>query len=391
MWRWDQGRLQYFSYDVLKKLAGVLVQFDGVDVSNCEEVFRSALVGATGMPFSPSHYTIKRNYARVFQSAFLACFRKNTLVVSDVCRELAKEDGMFPTADDYFLFYMTRFRFPFPAFDGYNISEPRSYPFCAIVKFLISRKTEGSEANVSVDEVFDYLIENECIGLEPLEYYQRLLPGISKEKKIADRRRQVREMMLVISQLSFLKMKDGILWLDITDEQVEKELLEKVLMPGIRPAETDTIEEFLKMTACDPKIQIPQLAVLSIPEETLKFVEGNRKREEHFRIERSGLLRKYYRETHPEAICSACKQKMKEKYPWTDYMLDIHHLRPLSSAVAISTKGTSLDDLVGLCPSCHRAVHLYYNKWLKERNQSDFTTKMEAREVYLKAAGEIAS
>lgn len=71
-------------------------------------------------------------------------------------------------------------------------------------------------------------------------------------------------------------------------------------------------------------------------------------------------------------------------------MLDIHHLLPLSSSIAITTKGTSLSDIVGLCPSCHRSIHIYYTKWLKRAGQDDFRSKAEAMEVYLSAARELA-
>ena len=80
---------------------------------------------------------------------------------------------------------------------------------------------------------------------------------------------------------------------------------------------------------------------------------------------------------------------MQQKYPWVDYMLDLHHLLPLASVVRISNEGTSLNDMVGLCPSCHRAIHTYYKKWLQSNNQDDFRSKQEAMSVYLEAVREI--
>ena len=85
-----------------------------------------------------------------------------------------------------------------------------------------------------------------------------------------------------------------------------------------------------------------------------------------------------------------CHMDVSEKYPWTEYMLDIHHLLPLSSSVAITTRGTSLSDIVGICPSCHRSVHIYYSKWLKKNGQDDFSSRIEAMEVYLAAVKEVA-
>ena len=71
-------------------------------------------------------------------------------------------------------------------------------------------------------------------------------------------------------------------------------------------------------------------------------------------------------------------------------MLDIHHLLPLSSSISITSRGTSLNDIVGLCPTCHRAIHSYYRKWLTDNQKEDFESKKEAHEVYMQAIKEIA-
>lgn len=101
MWRWDQGRLLYFQFDVLRDIAKTLVKFDNADISKCENLFRQTLVTETGMPFLPDYYTVKRNYSRVFQCSFLAKFMGNQLVVTDICRDLANADGEIKSADDY--------------------------------------------------------------------------------------------------------------------------------------------------------------------------------------------------------------------------------------------------------------------------------------------------
>lgn len=99
MWRWDQGRLLYFQFDVLRDIAKTLVKFDNADISKCENLFRQTLVTETGMPFLPDYYTVKRNYSRVFQCSFLAKFMGNQLVVTDICRDLANADGEIKSAD----------------------------------------------------------------------------------------------------------------------------------------------------------------------------------------------------------------------------------------------------------------------------------------------------
>lgn len=388
MWRWDQGRLLYFQFDVLKEIAKALVKFDNTDLSKCEDLFRNILVNDTGMPFLPSHYTIKRNYSRVFQCSFLANFHKNILIVTDICKDLAQDNGTIKCVDDYLFNYIVRFRFPFPAFDNYNTTEPRIYPFCAIIKFLLSKIQSGEEAKASLDDIFNYIISNNCTGLEDLDFYNNLLP--KKYNYTETERRQLREMIIFISQLSILKVYDGYLYLDDIDKNAQNEVLNEFLNPEIRLPKNDRLEDFFEMTSTTRKIVIPAFELFTADPTDIEFMEGDRKRVEHFRVERSGLLRKYYRQMNPVPHCCACGIDMNIRYPWTDYMLEIHHLLPLSSTVAISNKGTSLADIVGLCPSCHRAVHIYYKKWLKLNNQTDFKSRQEAYDVFVEATMEIA-
>jgi Fe-S oxidoreductase len=58
--------------------------------------------------------------------------------------------------------------------------------------------------------------------------------------------------------------------------------------------------------------------------------------------------------------------------------------------LGILDKGASLNDIVGLCPSCHRSIHIHYPKWLKGTGQEDFNSNAEAIDVYLSAIKDIA-
>lgn len=388
MWRWDQGRLLYFQFDVLRDIAKTLIKFDNADISNCEGLFRKTLVNETGMPFLPNHYTIKRNYSRVFQCSFLASFLGGKLVVTDICRDLAHSDGKIKSVDDYLFNYIGKFRFPFPAFDNYNAAEQRVYPFCAILKYLIAQRELGNEAKLSIEDIFHYIIGNNCTGFEDIGYYKGLAPVTYHYTDTE--RRQLREMVIFISQLSVLKVYNGYLYLDEISDNAKNEILNTFLQPESRIAKDDRLQEFLEMTSLGGEMVVPTFEVFISDPADIEFIEGNKKRVEHFRIERSGLLRKYYKQVNPHPICHACGTDMSKRYPWTGYMLDIHHLLPLSSSVAISSTGTSLADIVGLCPSCHRAVHMYYHKWLKANKQADFNSKQEAYDVFLQATGEIA-
>lgn len=387
MWRWDQGRLLYFQFDVLRDIAKTLLKFDGADISRCEEIFRKTLMRETGMPFAPDHYTIKRNYSRVFQCSMLASFVGDKLIVTDICRDLANPNGSMKSADDYLFHYIGKFRFPFPAFENYNAAEQRVYPFCAILKCLIAQRESGREAKLSLDDIFHLIIGNNCTGFEEIGYYKSLVPVPYSYTETE--RRQLREMIIFISQLSILKVYNGYLYLDEISDNAKEEMTNTFLRPESRIARADRTEEFSEMTSLSGGISLPTFEVFASDPSDVEFLEGNRRRVEHFRVERSVLLRKYYRQVNPHPVCRACGADMSKRYPWTDYMLDIHHLLPLSSSVAISGSGTSLKDIVGLCPSCHRAVHMYYRKWLKANGQTDFCSRKEAYAVFLQATKEI--
>lgn len=398
-WRWDQGRILYFQYDVLKEIARVLVKYAGMNINEDQNArnLKSELITSSGLPFLPENYKVNRNYSRVFQCALLATTKgKGELIVSDICKELAFENSSYASADDYLFEVINRFRFPFPAFQEYNTEADRIYPFCAIIKFLISKKLKGEEASLTLDEIGRFIIGNQCTGLEDVDYYKNL-PSTSYELR-GDSLRQVREMVVFIGQLSFLKIFDRKIFLDIIGIDDAQILLNQLLTPVIKEPLQDKVEEFISITSLpsiisSASIPISTYSGTSLPTtdiSDIEFAEGKRKRVHHLRIERSPMLRRLYIQLHPEPICDACKENIKERYPWTDYMLDLHHLLPLSSVIRTLESGTSMSDMVGLCPSCHRAIHSYYSKWLKANSMEDFRSKKEAMEVYLEAIKEIA-
>lgn len=395
-WRWDQGRILYFQYDVLKEIARILCRYDGMNVNDNQIAveFRTSLVDGVGLPFAPSYYKVNRNYSRVFQCSLLATTKnQNELIVSDICRKLASDINGFDSADDYFMEVVNRFRFPFPAFQEYNTHEVSVYPFVAIIKYLIALKLKGCESSITLQGIASYIAGNNCTGKEDVEYYKNIhSTGYEFDDKTL---RQVREMVVFIGQLSFLKLFDKKLYLDVLSED-EAIIISELLKPYEHQPLQDKVEEFMAITTLNEKIIEPisiESGGINIPfadSSDVEFIEGKRKRAYHLRIERSPMLRRTFIQLHPEPICDACKINIKTKYPWVDYMLDLHHLLPLSSVVRTVVTGTSLDDIVGLCPSCHRAIHSYYSKWLKSNSQEDFKSKKEAMQVYLEAIREIA-
>ena len=90
-----------------------------------------------------------------------------------------------------------------------------------------------------------------------------------------------------------------------------------------------------------------------------------------------------------EPICNACRLNTKVRYPWTDNILELHHVLPLAASLNANGTTTLLDDLVALCPSCHKSIHVFYRIKLKEWGIEDFGSKKMALDVYEMAKREI--
>ena len=88
MWRWDQGRLSYFSLDNIRKIASVIVELNGADLAGHSDPIRIALQHVVNLPFAPSTYRVWRNYARVFKVLGLASKINNRLIATEVCKAL---------------------------------------------------------------------------------------------------------------------------------------------------------------------------------------------------------------------------------------------------------------------------------------------------------------
>lgn len=384
IWRWDQGRLSYFNYDNLRHISQVLVDIEGIEINVPGfDPLRLPLEIGTGMPFSPASYKVWRNYKRVFECALLASNLDNRLYVSDICKKVATEKEV--DVDEYLSLVIPRFRFPFPAFQEYDPEDLQIYPFCVILKYLIGTYKVAGTASLTLEETFGLLIGNDCTGQEAIKHYQSLTStGYSPA---GDEHRQVREMLIYISQLSILKWHNGRLMLDITEEDLQEyDDFAHITTPLPLPKPSAMKEaEFATVTKLADEIFYPfQLQSRENPVDSAS-TEGKRVRVTHVKIERSPLLRRFYFEHYPETICDMCKCDTRERYPWTDNLLEIHHLLPLSSALIVTREGTSLDDVVPLCPTCHRSVHIYYKQWLGMKSISDFKSKDEAGGVYKEA------
>ena len=76
MWSWDQGRLDYFQFDEIRKIAKFAVSHDLKAVSVDE------IGDAVGLPFLPKKdgYKPWRNYSRTFKLAKACDYQTLSLV-----------------------------------------------------------------------------------------------------------------------------------------------------------------------------------------------------------------------------------------------------------------------------------------------------------------------
>jgi hypothetical protein len=307
----------------------------------------------------------------------LATEVEGTIVSTDLCNHIAHN---FIDADDYFAFFARRFYFPSPVFENYNTEEPQVFPVSAILKYILAKYKAKNENSVSVDEVGAFLIGNNVTGLEDFDFYNTLQP-----KTITYDIRQIRELLKFISQFSFLKWENPYLYFEMQNKTEMEDIIKK-LMPIVTTRKESPGLEILSMGSGVFATDFGDYTIQQMASLDTEFSEGNKFRVTHIRTERSVKLKEFYFKftNHPE-ICNMCGLNTHAKYPWAQYIIEIHHLLPLSSPVRVEDNITSIHDIAGICPTCHRAVHKYYISWFSNNGKLDFDSKEEAVAVYKEA------
>ncbi len=384
LWRFDQGRLDYFQFDEIKRIALALMDVNGIPKPNVgDDILRQALSTYSPRPFAPTNYTVWRNYKRVFGCLLLATEVAGRIVCTDLCKTLTNDAGEIDV-DDYMRHFATNFYYPSPVFDGYNCFDQQIFPAVAIIKFLLSGYLVRGKNSITVDEINGYLIANDVTGLEPLNFYSTL-----KQKQSQADLRQPRELIRFISQFSFLKWDNPNLYLEVTNKE-EALQIEGLLSPTLTQRQAHPEAELLNLGSNFEGTDLGDLTISQINSIDTEFTEGSKIRATHLRTERSTKLKDFYfSNTLNPHICDMCAMDTEKRYPWADRIIELHHLLPLSSPARVDIGKTSIKDIAGICPSCHRATHKFYSKWLKGIGLKDFQNYEEARLVYDKAKQEI--
>ncbi|HDX8371584.1 TPA: HNH endonuclease [Aeromonas dhakensis] len=388
-WRWDQGRLEYFQIEKLRKIASVMLELDGAEEGN-DDILRDPLTEATNLPFSPINYKVWRNYARVIKLSLIATRYNKTFHSTDIAKSLVYGE-MNTDSDLYFITLAKRFFIPSPIFAHQLDKNTAVYPMLAIIKLLICR--DFSRDGLSPNQVLSYLARNNVTGLEPQEYYTSLRESTAHSSP--EERRQVSEMMKVMSQISFLFWNGGAIYIDPYLTEPQKKLLFESLTPERTPlniADIDDDESVIFLGSIQEQAHSVYTPYITEDEMELQgevapvFAEGRKKLVNHLKIERNNNLRKYFlsQAEHPDT-CDMCQESQTERYPWAHNIIEVHHKLPLSSTLHLTGDGTTMGDLVGLCPSCHKAVHRYYRQYLLEAGKGDFESREEAFDAYQRA------
>lgn len=389
MWNWDQGRLDYFQFDNLKKIARFALHND-LRLSG-----REAFIDATGLPFLPDdgRYPPWRNYSRVFRLSMICAEAGSGSAATPLAALLASDGGI--TTDEYFHFLAEATTDPSPALTGWNAAATLRYPLLFSLKFLLARAAVGLYATDISEIIAAYGAEGFAGDEDQSDYVSLINAG--HDTPSAGRRsaeyRQAAESIQVIAQISYLSLEKRTVTVSLTQDDA-RNLFDQLHPITGTPLPMGADEVFrltglFESAASELELDYAN-TVLSDVEEAgfsaaISFAEGAKARRTHLVIERNSKIRTDFFKANPSAVCAFCENDTAKSYPWTPSMLDIHHLLPLCSGARTSKQKTLLTDLVAVCPTCHRGVHRYYDRWLKENSQRDFSDAEQARLVYEEA------
>ena len=359
MWNWDQGRLEYFQFDSLKKIAKVAVNQD------LKKVDRKLLALKTGLPYLPNNdqYPPWRNYRRVFALSLICTEHGRSASQSTKVARLLADDGNV-TADEYYHFLCRASTDPSPALAGWDYTKNLRYPLLFSLKYMLTRCALGEETTEISKIVAAYDNPSPC--------------------------RQAKESIRIISQISYLALSKKTVTVSLSAQDA-LEIFNSLVPLNGKPYYNGS-DEILRITnKFDSEINRPDLNYSNTAmnnaeaagfSENTVYVEGKKARKTHLVIERNRKIRKDFFDNYPTTVCDMCRRDTAQTYPWVTRILDLHHLLPLCSGAQTTKNGTVLEDMVAICPTCHFGVHRYYSRWLKYSKQKDFADADQAKAVY---------
>lgn len=383
MWKWDQGRMQYFQYDTIRIMAKFIVDND---LKNTEAQF---IRQKTGLAFAaPQTHSPWRNYSRIFKLCLLVSETNGVAVPTDVSRLLNVPGAV--TCDEYMHFLTEATTDPSPALSDWkklSTSLIRS-PLCFSLKYLLAKVAGMNDCITPINEIIGAYIYSGFSGSEEDTEFLELLGKRTKYPDIKSDTRQARESIKFLSQISYLYYTGADIIVSLNQEDAHDVF--HSLSPISGPHHEDgnleiqRLAKFFRDGTEHDFFEYKATIISDVLESG--FREGGKVKKTHIVIERNAKLRALYFDKFPSAICHSCQIDTNKKYPWVNRVLDLHHILPLSSGTRVDSRtGTMLDDLVPICPTCHRAIHRYYDNYLKDRGKEDFDSQSEAKNIYNQA------
>ena len=386
MWHWDQGRLEYFQFDALRQIASYVVYND------FKHADRNILSAETGLIFAPLNYTPWRNYSRVLKLMLLVSEENDVAKPTPVAFLLSNAGAV--TCDEYLHFLLCAFTEPSPALADWRPNAVFRYPLLFAIKYLLAKTAITDAPVASLDEILGAYVDSNFIGGEGQERFISIINSTKNYDEIGRRipnelRRQAKESLKVISQISYLNIhSDKII---VSLNPVDAHAIFDDLVPISGPRSTERNAEIRRLASLFKggstlDFDYPNTIIETVVESG--FREGNKIRKTHITIERNSGLRRQYFIFNSTPICDICLLNTNKTYPWVERVLDIHHLLTLCSGTRVEGQNTTMNDLVPICPNCHRAVHRYYDIWLERNNRKDFVSGHEAKNVYQEIKGQ---
>lgn len=376
MWRWDQGHVSYFDFETVRRIAKFVVANDFRKAS------RPILLEATGRDFAaPLDYTPWRNYGRTLKVCLLVSEDGKAAQPTAVAEVLATDTA---TSDEYLHFLARATTEPSPAFENYDANATMRFPLLFALKYLLAKRSSNIGQSASINEIISAFEDSHFIGDEDQAAFLGLVSS-PVSRSYGDKARQSRESLRILSQISYLHTNGRVLYvsLDIEDATYIFEELDAI---GGNPL-TDRNAEIQRRAALFrggsdmDALSYTGTVINEVVE--AGFKEGGKLKKTHVVIERNSQVRNAFFKANPTSACDLCSMDTNATYPWSSRVLDLHHLLPLASGRRTDgTKGTIFTDLVPVCPSCHRGIHRFYDKWLSDNVRRDFETADEARAVY---------
>ena len=203
MWKWDQGRMEYFQFDELRNVASFSVNYD---------LKRSApdfIRSQTGLPFAaPETHSPWRNYSRIYKLCLIVAENESgNAIPTDVATILGNAGKV--TCDEYMHFLAEATTDPSPALVGWrtlSTEQTLRSPLCFALKYVLAKLAALDEDVTTINEIIGAYRQSGFTGVENDVNFRSLMGnrGEYANAIVGSTIRQARESIKFLTQISYL-------------------------------------------------------------------------------------------------------------------------------------------------------------------------------------------